>query len=167
MADSFIWSEVGRWIWGAVRNRLPQRLLRWAWSDQEITNSTHIVHFEQWPRFHVRAEREPPVLEGVGFNLFNFTPFRFLIVGADLRVSVDGYEWITQRERLPSAIPVEALSRSGYYFKHVLSESQARKLRERQDPLAQIRIGGHLVLKGVFGELRKEIHSDVVATIDR
>jgi hypothetical protein len=58
-------------------------------------------------------------------------------------------------------------ARSGYQFKHALSDSQARKLRERADPFVAVRVGGHLVLRSAVGELRKEIHSDIVALIDR
>lgn len=32
---------------------------------------------------------------------------------------------------------------------------------------SNFRIGGHLILKSIFVELRKDIHADVVATIDR
>lgn len=106
-------------------------------------------------------------LEFVGFNLFNFTPFKLSIVGVDLRVSVDSREWMTHSQRLPSEIPLPAYGRSGYYFRKPLSETQARRLREHSRDWVQIRIGGHLVLKSILGELRKEIHSDVVATIDR
>lgn len=167
MAELSSWSELGRWIWTLIRKGLPQRVLRWAWKDQQILHSIHAVHYEQWPRFSVREDREPPQLEYVGFNLFNLTPFSFSIVGVDLRVSVESREWLTYSQRLPSEIPMAAWYRSGMHFARPLSDSQARRMREYPYDWVQIRISGHLILKSIFGELRKEIHSDVVATIDR
>lgn len=167
MADLSSWSELGRWIWMLVRKGLPERALRLAWKDERILLAISTVHFEQWPRFYVRLDREPPELDAIGLNLFNLTPFEFSIVGVELRISIDGREWLTNSQRLSSEIRMPALGRSGYYFKRHLSESQARKLREHRDDWVQIRIDGYLVLKSIFGELRKEVHSDVVATIDR
>jgi hypothetical protein len=167
MAEISSWSELGRWTWTIVRRGMPERVLRWAWKDKDILLSVSVVHFEQWPRFHVRDDYEPPELSLVGFNLFNFTPFKLAIVGVDLRVSIDSREWLTQSQRLPSEIPIPAFGRSGYHFTKPISENQAKRLREHRGDWVQIRIGGHLVLKSTLGELRKEIHSDVVATIDR
>lgn len=167
MAELSSWSELGRWTWAIVRRGLPERVLRWAWKDQDILHSIFAVHFEQWPRFHVREDYEPPELNLIGFNLFNFTALKLTIVGVDLRVSVDSREWLTHSLRLPSEIPVPSFGRSGYHFKNPLTEAQPRRLREHRWDWVQIRIGGHLVLKSTLGELRKEIHSDVIATIDR
>jgi hypothetical protein len=167
MTELSSWSELGRWTWTLARNGLPERMLRWAWKDQKILLAIHVVHFEQWPRFYVRQDREPPQLAIVGFNLFNHTPFNLSVVGVDLRVSVDSREWLTYSQRLPSEILMDAWARSGMHFAQPLTEAQTRRLREYPYDWVQIRIGGHLILKSVFGELRKEIHSDVVATIDR
>lgn len=84
-----------------------------------------------------------------------------------MRVSIDSREWARVEQRLPTEIPVPALGRSGYSFKRQITEAQAGRLRNYPDDWVQIRIGGYLVLRSIFGELRKEIHSDVIATIDR
>lgn len=167
MTELASWGEFGRWTWALVKKGLPERMLRLAWKDSEVLLAISTVHVEQWPRFYVRNDREPPELDIVGFNLFNFTPFKLAIVGVDLRVSVDSREWLTHSQRLPYEIAVPAFGHSGYHFKRPLSEGQAKKLRESSCDWVQIRVGGYLVLKSIFGELRKEIHSDVVATIDR
>lgn len=166
MAELSSWTELGRWTWVLVRKGLPQRLLRLAWKNQQILQSIHVVHYEQWPRFYLGKSWDPPQLDLIGFNLFNYTPFALSIVGVDLRVSIDSREWLSQSQRLPSEIPLPAFGRSGYHFKHGISESQAQKLRERPSDWVQVSIDGHLILKSIFGELRREIHSAVVATID-
>lgn len=60
MADLSWWSELARWIWMFVKKALPERVLRWAWKETELLPSIFTVHFEQWPRFYVRDDREPP-----------------------------------------------------------------------------------------------------------
>lgn len=167
MTELSSWTELGRWTWTLVRKGLPQRILRWAWKDPKLLQSIYVVHYEQWPRFQLGKSWDPPQLEIIGFNLFNHTPFALSIVGVDLHVSVDSCEWFSQSQRLPSKISMPAFARSAYHFKHAISESRAQKLRERSSDWVQVRIGGHLIIRSVFGELRKEIYSDVVATINR
>lgn len=65
------WSELGRWTWTLFRRVLPERLLRSMWKNEEVLSAISVVHWEQWPRFYVRQDREPPELDIVGFNLFN------------------------------------------------------------------------------------------------
>lgn len=161
------WSEVGRWSWTFVRSWLPQRLLRWGWKDQQILNGVHAAHYEQSPRFYCTPGHQPPQLDIVGFNLYNQTPFNLSIVGADIGISVNSREWIRHRERLPQECPVPAYGRGGYNVRPTLSEWQVTQLREHLYDWMHIRIAGYLVLKSSFGELRKEIHSDVAAIIDR
>lgn len=167
MPEFSSWSEAGRWLWALIQKGLPKRILRLAWKDQRILEAIHVVHFEQWPRFYVRQDREPPLLEYVGFNLFNLTPFNLSIVGVDVRISVESREWLIYSQRLASKTAMAAWSRSGFYFSRPLGESQVRRLRAHQPDWLQIRVDGHVVLESIFGEMRKEIRSDVVATIDR
>jgi hypothetical protein len=167
MAEISTWSALIRLTATTVNRFLPNRVLRWRWPDQRIVQAIHAVHYEQWPRFYVRQERDLPELQYVGFNLFNLSPLRFWLVGADLRVTVDSSEWLTYSQRLPSETPMPPYGRSGLQFARPLTSTQAQRLREYPCDWVPIRIGGYLIFRSSLGEIRKEIHSDVVATIDR
>lgn len=58
-------------------------------------------------------------------------------------------------------------ARSGFYFKRPLGEPHVKRLREYPDNWTRIRVQGDIIVKSVFGELRKNIHADVVALIDK
>lgn len=162
------WPELLRWSWTALRRWLPQRILSWSWSREKVLQHIHLVHFESAPRFQVAPSREPTELSFAGFNLFNHTPFKLQIVAADLRVSVYHEEWLRYRERFPSAIPIEPFARSGFHVEQsLLTTSQAEKLRDCSAEWLHIDIRGTVFLLSVFGELRKDVHSTIVAVIDR
>jgi hypothetical protein len=167
MADPAAWSELARWSVTLCKKALPERLLRWTWSDKELLNAIQVVHFEQAPHFYVQTDRHLAELQYVGFNLFNLSPFKLAIVGLDLRISVDNEEWFTPRERLPTETPMGPYARSGFHVKQTLNERQAKRLREYPADSTQIRVQGHIIIKSVFGDLRKEIHADVNALISR
>jgi hypothetical protein len=88
-------------------------------------------------------------------------------VGADLQIVVDGQDWLAYRQRMPSEILMTPYARSGFHFALPLSESQTQQLRAYPCDWTLIRVRGGMIVKGVFGELRKEINADIVALIDR
>jgi len=167
MPDASTWSELARWSVTLGKKALPERVLRWAWTDKKLLGAIDAFHFDQAPHFFVQTDRHIAELQYVGFNLFNFSPFKLAIVGLDLRIYVDSQEWFTPRERLPTETPMAPYARSGFHVKQTLNESQAKRLREYPSEWTPIRIQGHVIIKSVLGELRKEIHSDVTALIDR
>jgi hypothetical protein len=167
MAEPAAWSELARWSVTLCKKALPERLLRWTWSDKKLLDAIHAFHFDQTPRFYVQTDRQPSELQYVGFNLFNFSPFKLAIVGLDLRIYIDSQEWFQHRERLPTETPMGPYARSGFQFKQNLIEWQSKRLREYSAEWTTIRIQGHVIIKSIFGDLRKEIHADVTALIDR
>ncbi len=166
MVVSVTWTHLGRWL-ASFSRFLPDRILRIAWPREKLLRSIEVFHFDQAPRFWVRPERGLPELSVVGFNVFNLSPFTLTLVGADLIAVVDGRELCEYKTRFPSEILVEAYTRGGFLFKHALSDSQAAQLRTYPSPWSTLRVNGSLIVRTVFGELRKEIHSDVIALIDR
>lgn len=167
MAEPAAWSELARWSVTLCKKALPERVLRWTWSDKKLLDAIQAFHFSQAPHFYVQADREPAELQYVGFSIFNFSPFKLAIVGLDLRISVDSREWFTHRERLPTETPMAPYARSGFQFKLALAEWQTKRLREYPADWTTIRVQGSAIIKSVFGELRKEIHADVTALIQR
>lgn len=156
-----------KWAGTLVKKALPDFILRRFWSNQELLQAIEVFHFDQAPQFYVRSERGTHELHIIGFNVFNFSPFKLAIVGADLRISVDSQEWLTYSQRMPTEIPMAPYARSGFHFALPLSESQTQRLREYPYDWTRIRVSGGMIVKCIFGELRKDIHCDVVALIDR
>ena len=156
-----------KWAGTLFKKALPDFILRSFWSNQQLLQAIEAFHFDQAPRFFVRAERSMHELQTVGFNVFNFSPFKLTIVGADLEIVIDGQGWLTYRQRLPTEIPMAPYARSGFHVPLTLSESQVERLRKYPNEWASIRVRGGMIVKCIFGELRKDIHSDVIALIDR
>jgi hypothetical protein len=161
------WSIALKWVVTLVKKALPDRILRWAWPNQKLLQAIEVFHFEQAPHFYVRSERATHELTLVGFNVFNFSPFKLAIVGADLQISVDSQEWLTYRQRMPTETSMAPYARSGFHFALPLNESQTKRLREYPHDWTRIRVHGDMIVKSIFGEHRKAIHSDIVALIDR
>jgi hypothetical protein len=161
------WGTLLKWAVTFVKKMLPDRMLRWAWSNQALLQAIQVFPFDQAPRFYVRAERAVQELHIVGFNVFNFSPFKLAIVGADLQIAVDNREWLTYSQRMHTEIPMAPYERSGFHFALPLRESQSALLREYPADWTYIRVRGGMIVKGIFGELRKEISADIVAPIDR
>lgn len=156
-----------KWAGTLFKKALPDFILRRFWSNQQLLQAIEVFHFDQAPRFFVRSERGTHELQTVGFNVFNFSPFKLAIVGADLEIVIDGQGWLTYRQRLPTEIPMTPYARSGFHFPLPLSEAQVERLRKYPNEWTYIRIRGGMIVKCIFGELRKDIHCDVVALIDR
>ncbi len=156
-----------KWAGTLVKKALPDFILRRFWSNQQLLQAIEVFSFDQAPRFYVRSERAQHELHIVGFNVFNLSPFKLAIVGADLQIVVDGQDWLAYRQRMPSEILMTPYARSGFHFALPLSESQTQQLRAYPCDWTLIRVRGGMIVKGVFGELRKEINADIVALIDR
>ena len=167
MTEPSSWSVALKWVVTLLKKALPDRLLRWAWSNQKLLQAIEVFHFDQAPQFYVRSDRGTQELQTVGFNVFNFSPFKLTIVGADLQVLVDDREWLTYSQRMHTETPMAPYARSGFHFALRLSESQAKRLQEYPYDWTRIRVRGGMIVKCIFGELRKEIHCDVVTLIDR
>jgi hypothetical protein len=166
MSEVATWTTLGRWLLSLARF-IPDRVLRWAWSGERLLRAIEVFHFEQSPRFWVRPERGAAELSLIGFNVCNFSPFAPTLVGAELTVTMDGRELFEYRSRFASEIPTAPYARSGFHFKHIVADSLAIQLRAYPSAWTIIRINGTLILRSIFGELRREIHSDIVAVIDR
>jgi hypothetical protein len=166
MPEVASWTSLIRWL-ATLGRYLPDRVLRWAWSKEKVLGVIEAFHFDQAPRFHVRAERLSGELSSIGFNVFNFSPFKLAFVGADLRIALDGMELGEYKTRFPSEISALPYARSGFWFKHTLTDSQIVHLRSYPNNWTLIRINGALIIRSIFGEHRKDIAADVVAVIDR
>lgn len=166
MTEIATWTTFGRWLISLARF-IPDRVLRWVWSRERMLRAIEVFHFEQSPRFYVRPERGVAELSSIGFNVSNFSPFSPTLVGAELTLTMDGRELCEYRSRFASEIPVTPYARSGFHFRHVLTDSLATQLRAYPSAWTIIRINGALIIRSIFGEMRKEIHSDIVAVIDR
>jgi hypothetical protein len=126
-----------------------------------------VFAFDQAPRFYIRSDRAVHELHIVGFNVFNLSPFRLAIVGAELQIVLDGQDWLAYRQRLPTEIPAAPYARSGFHFALSLSAPQTQQLRDYPYDWVLIRVRGGMIVKCTFGELRKEINADIVGIIDR
>ena len=156
-----------KWMVTLVQKALPDFILRWAWPPEKLLQAIEVFHFNQAPCFYIRAERVLHELQYTGFNVFNLSPFKLTIVGADIQIVVDSTDWLKHLERMPSEISVQPFSRSGFHIAPPLRDSVVKRLREYPHDWMRIRVRGTMILKTTYGELRKELHADVVATIDR
>jgi len=167
MADLFSWTDLGRWLASLTRRALPGRLLRLFWSDKKFLTAIDAFHFSQAPRFYLGKERDDPELHIVGFNVFNLTPFRFSIVGAVVRVSIDSRDLFVYDQRFSAEQVVDPYARGGFYVRHSLTDAQAARMRAYPTEWAAVRVDATMILKTPFGELRKSVMADVVAIISR
>ncbi len=167
MTEPSSWGALLKWAATLAKKMLPDRILRWAWPHQKLLSAIEVFAFDQAPRFYVRSERAQHELRIVGFNVFNLSPFKLAIVGADLEILIDSQGWFTYSQRLPTELPIAPYARGGFHFAPPLSPSQTQQLRDYPCDWALIRVRGGMIVKGIFGELRKDIHADIVAIIDR
>lgn len=162
------WQTVGSWVTRSVAQALPARLVKLRWSESRLLSRIELFHFSQGPQFQVRSHIVNPELSGGGFNLFNFSPFAFSIVALDLRLSVGSREFSKYKLRLPEEIPVQPQSRSGFLYEWPLTGPALTYVQQYSRDDLWLRIQGHLIIKSsVFGELKKDVHGDVLADIDR
>jgi hypothetical protein len=149
------------------RRALPDRVLRMAWSNTELLGAVEVFHFSQSPYFYVRTARDNPQFQNAGFNVFNLKPFKLVIVGAQVRVSIDSRDLFAYEQRFAAEIPVAPYARGGFLIRHTLADNQAARVRNYEGSYARIRIDGSMILRTPFGELCKKLSTDVVVPIDR
>lgn len=115
----------------------------------------------------MRSDRVTPELNGGGFNVFNWSPFKLAIVWFDLRISIDSREIHKCKSRLPSETAVPPYARSGFYYEWELTDKQVDFVRDYGRDCIRINVAGHMIVRTVYVELRKQIQSNVLADINQ
>jgi hypothetical protein len=146
---------------------VPDRILRWRWPRERLLRAIEVFRFEQAPRFYVRTGRLSGELSMVGFNVFKLSPFKLALVGADLQISLDSRDFYDYRERVPAETPAGPYARSAFWFRGALTDGQVAHMRSYSGDWALIRIRGAVIVRSIFGDLRKDISADITAVIDR
>lgn len=146
---------------------IPDRVLRFTWPQDKLLGSIEAFHFDQAPRFYVGAERITGELSTIGFNIFNLSPLALVLVGADLRVTLDARELFEYKTRFPSETLVAPYTRSGFWFKHMLTDSERAAVGAYASGWTVVRVSGSVIIRTIYGELRKGVSADVVAVIQR
>lgn len=167
MAQPFSWMDLGRWLF-SFRRVLPDRVLRWAWSDEQLLARIRAFPVAQPPpHFYVRIDRENPELMHLGFHVLNLTPFTLSIVAASAQVTLDSRELFVHGQRFVTEVPLPAYETGTFHIRHRLTDPQADRLRGYPQTSARLRMEGGMILRTPFGERRKPISCDLDARIDR
>lgn len=167
MADPFSWTDLGRWLF-SLRRVLPDRALRWAWSeDQLLARIRAFPAAEPPPHFFVRTDRENPELTHLGFHVLNLTPFTLGIVAASGKVMIESRELFFHEHRFTTELPLPAYETATFHIRHSMTEPQADRLRGYPYTSARLRMDGGMILRTPFGEIRKPLSCDLDARIDR
>ncbi len=167
MAELFSWTDLVRWLFN-LRRVLPDRVLRWAWSGQQLLAQIRPFPLaEPSPQFFVQVKRENPELTHLEFLVLNLTPFRLGIVAAEGTVSMDSHELFFHEQRFTTEVPLLPYETATFHIRHPLTEPQADRLRGYMHTLARLQISGGIILRTPFGELRKSLSCNLNARIDR
>ena len=155
MPDPFTWSDLGRWLF-SFRRLVPDKVLRWAWSESELLAQIRVVTAaEPPPQFFVRPDRENPELTHLDFHVFNITPFKLAIVATAGSVMLDSREIFHHEQRLATEVPLPPNGSARFRIRHTLTEPQAGRLRSYASTSARIQLqNGGIYLRTPFGELR-------------
>lgn len=162
-----VWQALAASFARGLGQRLPGWLLRLFWTEDELLRKIEVFHFDQAPQFQIRLDTMNPQLSVGGFNVFNFSPFTFSIVALDLRMSIDSRELKKYALRLPSEHRVQRYGRGGFYYEWPVAGGTLELLRKYPRDAVRIRVQGDMIIKTVFGELKKKLQADVLADIDR
>lgn len=167
MSEPFSWLDLGRWLLG-LRRVLPDRVLRWIWSDQKLLEKIEAFPVAQPPpHLFVRTDRENPELRHLAFRVFNRTPFALGIVAVSAKVVLDSRELFSDDHRFSSEISLPPYGMGVIPIGHSLTEPQANRLRGYAYTSARIFVEGGMILRTPFGERQKALSCDVDARIDR
>lgn len=167
MAESLVpVTLVVRWLLGLLRF-LPDRLIRWAFPKAKFLARIELFHFSQTAWYQDYGGTSTPELQGLGFNLFNFTPYAFAIVGADIRATLDSQSLFHYEQRFAAETPVKPYVRSGFYIRQTLSDASAARVRASKSAWARLQLSGYVILRTPFGEQRKEVNADVIVILER
>lgn len=162
-----VWQTLGASIARGLGQRLPGWLLKRFWAEDELLGKIDVFHFDQAPQFQARSDTMNPHLSVAGFNVFNFSPFTFSVVALDLRMSIDSRELQKYALRLPTEHRVMRYGRGGFYYEWPVAGGTLELLRKYPRDAVRIRVQGDMIIKTVFGELKKKLQADVLADIDR
>lgn len=58
VAELVTWGEVARWGTTLCKKALPERLLRWGWSESELLGAIEVFHFDQAPLLRADGSRD-------------------------------------------------------------------------------------------------------------
>ena len=167
MADLFSWTDFGRWLF-SFRRALPDRLLRWVWSEDQLLAQIRVFPAAEPPaHFFVRVDRENPELTHLAFHVVNLTPFGLGIVAATGTVTLDSRELFVHEQRFATEVPLPPYGLASFHVRHPLTEPQADRLRRYSDTSARFRMEGGMFLRTPFGERRKPVSCDMDARIVR
>lgn len=151
----------------AAASVIPKRLLRWRWPTQKLLAAIVVVPEGQPPQFYVNANRPSHAFEYMSFHVFNLSPLPLALVGAELELVINSTTLLKTEERFASEIVVLPNSHGGFPVNRALSEQQSRSVHAVQGDWVRIRLRGNVIVKSLFGEQRKDVHADVVASIER
>ena len=167
MADLFSWADMGRWLL-SLRRVLPDRTLRWVWSQEELLAKVRVfTAAEPPPHFFVRVDREHPELAHLAFHVVNHTPFKLGIVAATGTLTLESRELFTHQQRFITEVQLPPFDTATFGIRHTLTEAQAQRLRAYPFSSARIMMQGGMILRTPLGECRKGLSCDLDARIDR
>lgn len=161
------WATAGRDLLNLAIRRTPQSFLSWRWPVSKILDAITIFADAQPASFQIGSERPSHDLEYVTFHVFNFSPLQLALVGAEIEVQLHSMTLLTSRDRFPTELPLPPFSRGGFPFRKTLSGQQSQMLQRETGDLVRIRTTGKVIVKSPFGEHRKDLHADSVASIVR
>ena len=167
MAEVVIWRTLVTWVSKRILRWVPDRLLRWVWPQEELLAKIELFHFDSAPQFHVRSDRVTSELAGGGYNVLNWSPFKLTIVALDLKISIDAREIHKHKARLPLEILISPFSSSDFHYEWELTDKQARYVAEYPRDSVRVNVAGGMIVRTVYGELRKKFQTNVLVDIDR
>ncbi len=168
MADPISWwTTAGRDLLNVVVRGLPQRFLRRRWPVPRLLGALTIIADAQPCFVYIGSDRPSHDLESLNFHVINFSPLQLSLVGADLEVGLHSMTWIRVSKRFSTESPLAPFSRGGFTIQETLTEQQAQLIIREKEALTRIRVTGKVIVRTPFGEHRKDIHADVIASIIR
>lgn len=161
------WATAGKDVLNVVIRGMPQRFLRWRWPVQKLLDAIQVLPEAQPSRFYIGEDRSSHDFEQMQFHIFNLSPLQLSLVGAEIEVMLNSKTFLRSDDRFPVQSDLKPFSRGGFPFRKALSEQQSQTLQREKGDLVFIRITGNVIVKSPFGEHRKNLHADVVASIGR
>jgi len=151
----------------ALRRHIPGAILRFLVKQDKFLTLIEIFHFNQAARFVADNDDASREIHGLGFDVHNYTPFAFSIVGASIQIKLDSVDLQRFDQRFPREVPVTAYSRSGFHIQQEISEALRNRLRKYPHEYARLQISGHVIFRTPYGELQKEANAAVAVLIHR
>lgn len=168
MADPMTWwATAGRDVLHVVSGGLPQKFLRWRWPASKLLDALTVLVDAQPAFFCIGSDRPSHDLESLNFHVFNFSPLQLALVGAELDVQLHSATLLNSKERFATEFILPPFARGGFPFQKTLSEQQRQMVMREKGDLVRLRVTGKVIVKSPFGEHRKALHADTVASIVR